>query len=113
MVFHKSVIGLAFFLAFMHNVVPHEHHQELSHETPISHSDPLDDLFHLDLGEDHLSHWQAPRAPLYSPLAIGAAAFLSAPFSLAIEYHRPQRQETLPRPPRLRGQSLRAPPMQA
>lgn len=61
------LLSLAGFLLLVHSVVPHHHHEPSSVEScchPQQSSgsswwDDLGDLFHMDLGEDHLENLRA------------------------------------------------------
>lgn len=54
---------LAFSITVLHGIVPHVHDDQLNTDETIDRTDTtsilnlLNDLFHVDLGEDHLEHF--------------------------------------------------------
>ena len=62
---------LAVLIVLLHSVVPHHHHQESSNAVDCmsleraqspGFIDLLEDLFHTDLGDDHLENWVKSNA---------------------------------------------------
>lgn len=73
------MMHLAVLIVLLHSFVPHHHHQEsagtaecIALEKEQSHDllDLLADVFHTDLGDDHLENWVKSNAQNWGYLAV-------------------------------------------
>ena len=117
-------ISLAMLLMLLHNIVPHQHHGEAKEEehclAETSHKDDslldiLGDIFHTDVGDDHLQNLrqaESTQVSLISPALLAQAkvvlehyVFIQSP----TEYRQPE-DLALPDYLVVTLRSLRSPP---